>query len=185
MATYSVEIAGSKNEYVKFAPTKERLRGRWDFRNTAHKDLSETLKHISRVAPVIPGIILSLDTTKRIARRVDPLIETETGRKIMGDINSVLRRHTQEFGGEKHGLETAVHNELSDDDMKEWGYYMRQMIDSGYAQYVPGSAELPPIDDIRKKWLGKRRKDPFANFREDTGSLKYVDEVSDKKTAQV
>jgi hypothetical protein len=181
MATYSVEISGSKNEYVTFAPTRERLRGRWDFRNVSHKDLSDTLKHISRVAPVIPGIVLTLDTTKRLAKRIDPLVETESGRKIMADINSVLRRYQQEFGGEKRGMDASVQEEMSDDNMKEWAYYMRQMIDSGFAQYVPGSTELPKLDEIRKNWVGKRRESPFGNGRPE--NMKYVDVVEGKKAA--
>lgn len=180
MAVYSVEVAGPHNEYVRFGATGEKLRGRWDFRNTTHRDLSDPMKHLSRAASVIPGIILSLDTTKRVAKRIDPLVDTESGRKIMASINSVFERFSATFGGKKRGLEQSVYEELTDDQVKEWGYYMRQMLDTGLAVQVPGSADLPPLEDIRKKWVGKRRNDPFAVVRRD-GEEKFIDEVADKK----
>ena len=180
MAKYSIEIQGPQNNYALFIPTKERLRGRWDFRNTTHRDLSEELKEIARVAGVIPGRVVSLDTAAKKGSIIDPLKETADGRKIMAAINDIYRRYSVSSGGQKSPHETQEY-ELDQDTVKEWMFYMRSLVDQGLAQYVPGTTELPDIDTIRKTVVGKRRKDPLSNSRDDDGGTKYTDEVSDKK----
>lgn len=183
MAKYSIEVAGPGNEYTVFIPTKTRLRGRWDFRNTSHRRPSEELGELSRVAPVIPGILISLDTTTRKGQHVDPLKETDGGRKVLASVNAVQRRYSPVGEGDKKAYETQIFEELTNDQIKEWMFYMRSLVDQNLAQYVPGSTELPDIQTIRKTVVGKRRKDPMANSREDTSEEKFVDEVTDKKAA--
>ena len=185
MAKYSIEIAGPQNEYVLFVPTKDRLRGRWDWSNVTHRDTSEELKEIARVTRSgIPGRVVSLDTSAKRGSIVDPLKETAEGRKMLEAMNSVYRRYSASSGGEKAANETQVFEDLDQDNIKEWLFYMRSLVDQGYARHVPGSTELPDLQTIRRSIPGKRRKDPLANSREDTGEVKFVDEVTDAKAVK-
>lgn len=182
MPVFSIEIAGPRNECVLFTPTGETIRGRWDFRNTAHRDLGEALKHVFIAAPIIPGMILRIDTDARSAKRIDPLKETEEGKAILAKINAVFLMYKQVFGGPKEAHETVEYNELTTDQIKEWVFYIRSLLDNKMATLIPGSDTPPTLLQIRKEWPGKRRKDPLGNNRDDDDdSTRFVDEVKETR----
>lgn len=185
MAKYSIEIASSQNGGTVFVPTKEKLRGRWDFRNTAHLSFKregvEDVKIIARQTPVIPGIIISLDTSAKTGTTIDPLVSTEDGRKILASINNVIKEHAG-IRTEKKGHEPATFK-LNQDGVKAWMFYMRSLVDGDLAQYVPGSEKLPNVDEIKESVPGKLRRDPMFDYREYGEAFpEYVNEVADKKS---
>lgn len=180
MAKFTVEISCKNNESVIFNPTKERLRGRLDSRNTAGRRPLPVQQEIFSRVSLIPGILVELDTDKQTGRCIDPLGETASGREILETINSVMRRNQATTGGEKKAWEPTTHK-LNQDRIKEWAFHMRSLIDCECAVYVPGSQELPTCEKIATEWKGKMRRDPLWDSREYSPEFpQYINEVADK-----
>ncbi len=185
MAKYTIEIVGPNNESVKFNPTRERIRGRWDSRAHAGRRLLPLQAELFSKVPVIPGKLVELDTDAMTGRVIDPLTETASGRKILDKINEVFSSHQFETGGLKHGDETRT-DELSVDGVKEWAFHMRNLLDSNLAQLVPGSVDLPSARLILSTWAGKIRRDPLSDRIEfdPVKAPEFIHEVADKKAVK-
>lgn len=167
MARFIIEVAGPRNESAMFNPIgQERLRGRWSHAKVAHRnkgqgEAGELLKELSLVAETIPGLLISLDTDKREGMIVDPLGELPDGRQIHAKIKPLFDRYTSnplDCGCDPRPRST--YSDLSVDQIKEWAFYMRAMLDCQQAIEVPGTAKLPKKEEISTKWPGKRRRDP-------------------------
>lgn len=179
MAVYSIEVNGPRDESIIFAPTQTKVRGRWDFRRSAHRDKSESMKRLAFEVPVIPGKIISLNTEAKAGCIVDPLASGE-GAKILEKINLIA--------SETGGTETKAHPredyKLDVHGMKDWIYWMRRKLDSNEATLCEGSTEIPTLEEIAD-WPGRRLADPF-NTQPQTlrkpddqaqyGLYKYADE---------
>lgn len=164
MPQYGIEINGPHNENAVFSPTSTRLRGRWEMAKVAHRDrekshAGEAYKALAVRVAVIPGIYILLDTDKRAGTIMDPMAETKEGKDILAEVNAVFKEYPAFFGGQIEPVAKTT-TALTIDQVKTWANYMRQMVDSGLAKGVGGTAVLPPRPEIAL-WPGKRRRDPL------------------------
>jgi hypothetical protein len=173
----SIEIAGPKNESVLFFG--QRLRGRWDYAATMNRDKSSGHKRLALAAPVIPGIIVELDTDKKTGTVMDSLSETPEGRAVFGRISSVIEQFPIEFDGEMKPWPKAV-SELSVDAVKDWAHLMVSLVNQGYARNLRPQG-MPTLETIAK-WPGKRLRDPNNSGRQEQELAKYTD-VEPEETA--
>lgn len=187
MAKYSIEICGPRCESVIFNPTGTRVRGRWDFAQNAHRDKAEVMKALAYEVPQIPGKIIALDTDERKGRIFDPL-STGAGAAILAKVNEIFKGHgTVMEEGRAHPSEDST---LTVDSVKDWLYWMRRLVDAKLAVIVPGSLDLPALDDIRAM-PGRRLADPLNSSPQTLkspdeqalyGLYKWADEVAAKLT---
>jgi hypothetical protein len=173
MAVYAIEIDGPKNESLVFPPNKEKLRGRWDFSRIA-RDKSDGMKALALACPVIPGMVVRLDTKAMTGEIVDPLGVDPEGRKVFAKVIEVAKRFPGEFD------ETAPHpstsHKLNQDDIKTWLFAMRTAMDCGYARRTNASESLPSIDEIREM-PGKRVRDPLNSGSQENSLQRFTDDV--------
>ena len=180
---YAIEIASSGNDSIIFNPLGIRLRGRFDSKNTAIKKNLDFQRTLFSLVPIVPGIIIELDISKKEGRTLDPLKETEQGRAILEKINALFERNSALTGGKKKAWETSTYK-LNTDSVKEWAFHMRNLVDGGYAIVVPNSSPLPESEEIAAGWPGKMRRDPVFKYREYGPAFpEFVNEVADKKAA--
>ncbi len=179
MAQYSIEVNGPKDESIIFAPTQTKVRGRWDFQRTAHRDKSEVLKRLAYEVPMIPGKVIALDSDAKKGCIFDPLGSGE-GKAILEKINAIAK----DTGGEVTAAHPTENYVLDVHGVKEWLYWMRRQVDAGMATVVPGSANLPTLEQIAEL-PGRRRADPFntgpqtlkePDDQASFGLYKYADE---------
>jgi hypothetical protein len=178
---YAIEIAGPKNERVRFAPTGETLRGRWDQAVTAHRDKGDAMKAIAATASVIPGRVIVVETDKLRAKIIDPLAQP-AGKPLLEKLNAVFKAHSEVFGGEVKPHPDQDHT-LTADTLKDWLYWMRRLVDSKLAVIADGYKALPTLDEIRQM-PGRRVADPNYTGQCDAktpdsekGLYKWTDEV--------
>lgn len=157
-----------------FPPTKEKLRGRWDYSVTANRDKSTGQKAMAMATPVIPGMIVLLDTTRSIGQIVDPLGETQEGRSVMAAINGVIEKYPAEFDGQQRPHPPQTH-QLGEDGIKTWAHFMRQLLDTDYATQA-GGQPLPSKSEIAK-WPGRRARDPMNSGPQEEKLARWVDVV--------
>lgn len=179
MAQYRIEISGPKNEQLIFAPIGQKLRGRWDFSRT-QRDKSDPMKALALATPVIPGIVVVLDTDAKEGRIVDPLLESRDGNVVFAKIQEVAKRFQGTFD-DWQPWPTATH-QLDVDKVKTWAHFMRVAVDCGYATDL-SSVKLPTTEEIAK-WPGKRARDPLNSGSQEEKLSRFVDEVPvDEKPA--
>lgn len=166
----TIEIAGPKNECVLFFG--QRLRGRWDYAATMNRDKSAGHKRLATQTPVIPGIIVELDTEKRTGTIMDSLSETPEGREVFARISAVVDQFPIEFDGGMKPWPKAVAN-LTVDSVKDWAHLMVSLVEQGYARNVRPQS-LPTLSAIAK-WPGKRLRDPNNSGRQEQELAKYTD----------
>lgn len=155
MAEYSIEISGPRDESIIFAPTQTKVRGRWDFQRTAHRDKLDSMKRLAYEVPVIPGKVIALNTSTKQGCIFDPL-STGEGAKILEKINAIAK----EFGDPESKAHPREDYKLDANGVKDWLYWMRRKLDNNEAVLVPGSAELPTLAEIAEL-PGRRLADPF------------------------
>lgn len=173
MTIHVIEISGPQNESVIFLPLRQRLRGRWDFSKTHHREKSDEMRSLAVEVPVIPGICIALDTEKKTGTIFDSLAETDQGREVMRRIQGVYERFPFVFGEKVKTWDRAEH-QLSIDDLKTWAHFMRALVNDGYA--VTLKSELPPQEQIAR-WPGRRRRDPGNTGPQDERLAEWVDIV--------
>lgn len=173
MAVYVIEINGPQNESAIFLPLRQRLRGRWDFSKTHHREKSDEMRSLAVAAPVIPGICVALDTEKRQGVVFDSLAETEQGREVFRRIQQVYERFPAVFDQKIETWPKAEHK-LNVDEAKTWAHYMRQLVTDGYATSL--KTELPSAEQIAR-WPGRRLRDPGNTGPQDERLSMWVDVV--------
>lgn len=151
---YILEIADDKNRGVIFGPLGVRLRGRWDSAKVAKFQHSESssLGALYERVPVIPGMFVWIDLDKKAAGAFDPLEKTDNGRKLMDSIRNHYQKN--ESTVVRPADEIQIEN-MNPDQIKDFLYWMRRILDDQKAVVVIGSSELPSLDAI-KKMPGKR-----------------------------
>ncbi len=143
-----VEVCMEKNRQLIFTPLNEKLRGRWNNTVAAGRSMHESLQTLSEL-PYIPGIRLLVDTAKRRLGKIDPL-GTDEFAATFRIINKVAGDHPQLFGGSQVRVEDPVlyeADQVSDDELKRWLYWIWRGIKGGKLMVVSGTA--PSIDEIR------------------------------------
>jgi hypothetical protein len=172
VAEIIIEIAAPLNRQVRFGPTGETLRGHWSHAVTGGRSVHESISQLHSVAPEIPGIYLSLDVHARVAKRYDPLRDTEEGRQLWAKIDDVLKRFPEALG-QMQPWDAAVYTELDDNQVKTWLYEMRKLVDDGLARVVPGSMPMPDRERIRTLPGGRQAEFWGSKFVEEKD--RYVD----------
>lgn len=173
---FVAEVASKRNNSLWHGPTTEKLRGRWSAANVARQDMHQALREMSEI-PVIPGIRIVIDFEKRECRLEDPLRTTEAGQKIWEQVRTVLHHWKGMLG--PHGMEpmeTRVYPNATDDELKNWLYWLRRDVDAGSVEFLSNEStvkELPPLDRIRAM-PGRRVKAPFDS-RPLTDERRYTD----------
>lgn len=173
MAVYAIEIDGPNNESLIFPPNKQKLRGRWDFSRIA-RDKSDGMKALSLACPVIPGMVVRLDTKAMTADIVDPLGVDTDGKKIFAKIVEVAKRFPGEFDETQPHPSTS--HRLDYDGVKTWLFAMRTAIDCNNARRTSASESLPSIEDIREM-PGKRVRDPLNSGSQENSLQRFTDDV--------
>lgn len=189
MSRYLIEIVQPQNESHIFAPTRLRVRGRWDFGNTAARNLgSESLREMARDVRVIPGQHIALDTDQMSGAIFDPLNQTDEGKRTWARIAGIVKRYRAEFGSDLAPGDPKEYSRLSADDVKTWLWEMRTLLNSNQAQQVSGSDVIPSLEEIARM-PGKRVRDPFNTGVQERDLKKFVDVVpvkeKDKKEPQL
>lgn len=147
---YVVEVATATNSNVLWPFTQDMMRGRWDFGRTAHRSISqdnEGMKTLAREVRSIPGLYVMVDKDTWTGRLFDPMVETEDGRKIKEKLDKVYKQYPVEFGGQ-HEMFKTKEVELTADTLKHWLEKMVQGVSSEVFVVVPGSEELPTMDEV-------------------------------------
>ena len=154
---FTIEIADRLNRSHQFDPLNKSLRGRYSFANVAGQDMTEALRQLSAVQ-IIPGIRLSVNLTARTLRMFDPLADRENA-DVMRQIKNIVHAYPGLLGSaHTRAWDEWTKEDATDDELKDWMYWMRIAVDIGSAVMVPGSLELPSIQFIRTKVPGRRRR---------------------------
>jgi hypothetical protein len=154
MPIVTIEIATKKNSNLLFGPNMERLRGRWSRTNLkGGKSMHAALAEM----PDIPGLYLTVDTTKRLLVVSDPLLETKDGKELNRRLELHLEQFESQFGRmrAKPRVETE---DATDEQIKTWLYWFRRLINNEQARVVSG--DVPELKDFAKM-PGKVVAEPF------------------------
>ncbi|MAT51483.1 MAG: hypothetical protein CMK32_09905 [Porticoccaceae bacterium] len=137
-----------------FGPLSQRLRGRWEANKIVRFPISENsgLAGLMDAAPEIPGMYIWIDLEKRSAGAKDPLECTESGKRIMAKIQSHYKQVESAVVSPAEPIEITG---MTDDQIKDFLYWMRRSVDDGHAVAVANSPELPPMEKI-KQMPGRR-----------------------------
>lgn len=165
LGVFEVEIAGPENEEWLFPPTQERLRGRYDALNVSHLDPGERLRALHKIAPSIPGLYLRVDTRKKTVAIVDPLRETDEGRRLWDAIKSQVSMIDSSSNIEpwKTRLIELRDSEGCDDTLKNWMHWIARGIGDGICRATSRSDKWPTLSEI-KSMPGRRKIDPSNNL---------------------
>jgi hypothetical protein len=142
----AIEIACPLNRNLLWGPRNIVLRGRWDSHNLTPGDQSQAglLK-----MPVLPGIQLRLDARNRRATITDPLADDEN-RSLLNEANAV---HEAVFGSRFSPWDEVVYEDMSDDALATWMYWMMRAVNAGNARVLDG--RIPQREqDIRRTLPG-------------------------------
>jgi len=132
-----VEIGDDFNSNPDFKPLSITLRGRW---SANHVPRGTTAKHSPLLKlPDLPGMHLFLNVDERTARVVDPLQYEE---------NASIKLAWREYQANLEPLPEQVIEELDDQQVASWVYWIGRLIEKGEATLLDGSAALPDIDDL-------------------------------------
>ena len=170
-----IEICGEKNESVLFSVTNEHLRGRWNSAVSGGRATHEALGALHAAMPggYCPGIYLSFNPQERLCKRIDPLLDTDEGKKCWASMERVLKEHESILGNGRP-WPTVLYANLDDTDVKTWAYALRQLIDSKLARYVSGP-QLPPLSDIAKLPGSVKLRGSYIGLTENDKLLFTVD----------
>lgn len=148
---YAIEVVTSKNGRLKFMPLARTVRGRWSATNIIGLDPNEDFKRIASIGE-IPGEIIWIDLEKREAGTADQLaLPANKGLwKTLVDFNKRVNKKDIEFKA------PSVSMDMDHNQIKDFLYWMARAVKAGHAQTVPGTPELPSLEDI-KKMPGKRQ----------------------------
>ncbi len=171
---YQIQVAGPANEWLVFGPTGQRLRGRCEFAR-CQRNWADSVKELAQACPVIPGIILEIDTDRGIGTILDPLKETREGKEIFAKVQAVYQRHPQMFGEEVTPWPKSEHK-LDADGVKTWLWAFRSAVDCNLA-IVPASSEPIPKQEDISAMPGRRVRDPLNSGPQTNELSKYADEV--------
>jgi hypothetical protein len=152
-----VEIADPLNRQVLFGPNQERLRGRWDPHNLM---LGDTSSVGLMQMPVIPGVLVALDLREKRGSITDPLAAPENARLLAQTSNF----HRELWKQAISPRPSVVQEEMSDDDVATWLYWIMRVVIAGQARVVQG---VVPKDEKAVKKLvprGHIRKDFYNSM---------------------
>lgn len=173
---FVAEVASARNNSLHHGATGQLLRGRWTASHVARNSMHAALAAISEI-PVIPGIRIVIDCENRVCRLEDPLGTTDEGRAIWKQVKTVLDHYKGMLGPDgMQPMETKVYPNATDDELKNWLYWLRREVDAGYVEFLPALStvkELPPLDKIRAL-PGRRVRSPFDS-RALSDDRKYTD----------
>jgi hypothetical protein len=150
----TVEVWGDLCRNAMFPPTQERVRGRWDPHEMPPGDVSSVgLLQM----PVIPGMYVRVNVREKKAAVVDPLSFPEN-RALL---DKVSESHHSLFQKRVTSVDPVVRENMNDDDLASWVYWMMRLVQGGSARLIKG--ELPATEDEVQKAFprGKIRKDYF------------------------
>lgn len=147
LSEISIEICGPQNECVMFDPTQNKLRGRWSHHVSSGRSMHESLSRVQAASSVIPGMCVAITPQAASGRIFDPLRETEAGRDIWKRIAPILKAF-ENFFENGRPVPQKDFASLTADDIKEWLFRMRQLVDTGMAVLTPESAPLPTLAEI-------------------------------------
>lgn len=176
VATYKIRIDGPLNEQVGFAPTGDVLRGAWKNSAVASRDKGQAMNALSAI-PVIPGQYISIDTEEGVGLIGDEL-NTDEGKVILKESNRIMSQYPGEFGSAvREAGDDRIHEALTLDNVKDWVFKMRQLVDAGLAKDdSPGAGGLPTCEEVRK-WPGKRTADIYNTGTQDKELSEFADVV--------
>lgn len=184
MAKITIEIAGPRNEQYMWPVTLESLRGRWKASSVAHHDKSDALKAVCALES-IPGLYVWIDTRKKSCGIYDPLgfdengeVVSDAGRRKFKRWEVIQKEHSTRLSAMQPWPAMVFEPRQGEPEneqnsrLKEWIYHMRRAVDQGYAEYVDGSPQLPPIDEI-VKLPGRIKNEPFNQGQKGKGIPEY------------
>lgn len=161
--TYRVEVNPGRGRTYLWPPMQEKLRGRWSFAEMPLTDANEDISKLSRVAPVIPGLVIEVDLTASEVAILDPLEFDPDGRRILKEIRqvmkgfSVLSFHTDPWPARRWTV-------AKDDPvtLKNWMYHLVRGVISGKLLPESRSADIPTIAEV-ERMPGKFDVQPFSS----------------------
>lgn len=128
-----------QNGYLMCNITKKHLRGFWS--NSAKSLQGKAADNAIASMPDIPGIHIIFDGSRRAVMIQEPLL-TKDNAEILEEIRNITRQTPgmKTFEPERSRKFEA----LSLDRLKQWVYWPRRYLDSGYARLKHGSVPLMP-----------------------------------------
>lgn len=182
MPVFAVEVCSADNSYWIFPPAQMRLRGHFSAAAVAHVNkTSDALRRLLSEVHDIPGIVIRVDSERMRGEILDPLASTPEGTKLLARINEIFAGNPGDFPASQRGWD-SVPQELTNNTLKDWLYWMRRGIESGVAKLI-GQTPLPSLEQIQAM-PGKRIADPLYTGQStgeapggQYGLNKYTDEV--------
>lgn len=155
----TIEIGDDRNRQVLFAPTQEKLRGRWsNFNSNGARSMHPSLAQM----PAIPGIYLRVNLAKRQLTRLDPLKDTEEGRRIWEQVQRILEADSAHFNMMKPWDKVVVDN-APENQVKTWVYWFCRLVESNQAKVISG--ELPTKEELARM-PGRALTEQFNFYRQ-------------------
>lgn len=135
---FTVEMGDSKNRCMVWPLDQRNLRGRWRRDNIAGVTTDDRFA----LMPDLPGHCITMDAAKKAAIIFDPLSDPKNER-ILKKAQAVA----EAIWGTKCAGDQAVRNDdMSDDEVKTWAYWVRRYLDARQCRVVRGT--VPEMAEI-------------------------------------
>lgn len=133
-----IEIADSRNGSVLWPITQSMLRGKWAQANIPAASMPEKLQGF----PDMPGIHIAIDSRRR-AGTVFDLLSRKSHESLLKEIND---KHERIWGCKCQPDKDINLRNMTDDQIKNWFYWIRRMLDSKQCVCVEGT--VPSMTQI-------------------------------------
>lgn len=154
--SFTVEVADQWNRNAKWPLDERVLRGRWSRDNVVHDVDDERFRGM----PDLPGLLIHVEGRGRRAAITDPMANP-ANREVSDKVSKIIAN--AQMGSMGPEPDYTVEN-LSNDDLKSWCYWVRRMLDNKQLRIHRGT--VPSMDEI-SRMPGKVFKENF-----DTGAGK-------------
>lgn len=161
---FVVQISDAKNRNVMWPPSKRQLRGQWAWDNLRGVTVDDRFQRM----PDLPGMVIAV--RGRNGYIVDPLNNVKN-KAILDEAQAVCQAaFATKFGPE----EDVVVGAMTDDELKNWCYWVRRFLDNRQVTVLRG--QVPSMAEI-DKFPGKLFRDAFdhgPNAKHDKPLGRYV-----------
>jgi hypothetical protein len=178
---WAIEIDTRQNDAYLWPPTQDRLRGAWSPFN--YPPGSESSVGLFQMPP-FPGMQVRLNPRSRQAMIVDPL---ENNPDLMKQVSERFK-HTFQMGNKSDGctwVKEKMHDNLSDDQIATWLYWMMRAVNSGFAKPTQGSAAIPRDErEVIKLYpKSKIKKDHYNSMTQHVEMMEADEAANDAPAA--
>ena len=177
MSEIVIECHMGNNGSPVFNPLERSLRGHWSNTKIPGQEMRPALRNM----PDVPGINIAIDPELRTCRVFDPL---ETDKSTWERIDSIITANQQHFDGRMKPWDEVKQENIDDDTLKTWLWWMARLVESKKARAVLG--ELPSKEDILampgearvQQFNSHYQNDEFTASRDTTFGKRHTEAVA-------